>query len=46
MEKCEKGYGKHCFECKSEKREFTMVATGEGISAKVHEPCTIAPEFP
>jgi len=35
MEKCEKGYGKHCFECELETREFDMVATGGGMDTKM-----------
>lgn len=38
MEKCEKGYGKQCFECKSEKKGFDMVSTGAGMDAEMlHE---------
>lgn len=35
MEKCEKGYGKHCFECESETRGFDMVSTGAGMDTEM-----------
>ncbi|MBI4708922.1 MAG: hypothetical protein HY764_01810 [Candidatus Portnoybacteria bacterium] len=35
MDKCEEGYGKQCFACKSERREFNIVSTGAGMDIEM-----------